>query len=194
MWETTESPPRLRASNCKPENCTRCFDFPVDHFPQDFAPVVVRTNHSQAQTYCLQHASSSTSKHVYAPFPSVNASRGARVTELTSVFITNLNCEVTDDEIRSVMREVGKPLSVCQASIGKKTHATVEFATPEEAQRAIDTFHGKTLKGWTLRIRHDRNQDSPKEGKTLHTRNGRSAEPLIVNGSNWHGPRIQYRA
>lgn len=193
MFETTQCPPCLLASNCQPGVCSRCFELPITQSTADFIPTNDHQGINALTSFQFHHPTPPIAGSTRSPYPAVNASRGARMTELRAIFITNLNYKVTVDELREIMRRVGDPLSIRQGSSGKKTYATIEFASPQEAQRAIDTFDGKVLKEWTLRVRHDRNYDSTNRSAPPTSQSGTGAYPAIVDGSNWSGRQIQHR-
>ena len=183
MFETTNSPPRFLKSNCQPEICSCCYEILLSSYSRDSVSWPEGNN---ASTLQFSHSPPTYSSAAPRPlsFPAVNASRGARLTEFTAVFISNLSHEVTNAELESKMRTVGNPISITQGSNGKKTHAVVQFGSAAEAGKAIEKFNGTELKGWTLRIRHDRNQDSPVGAPPSKAKGGRPSDPLVVNGSN----------
>lgn len=108
----------------------------------------------------------------------VNVSNGAVMTESRGIFIGNLNYQIKQHELESLIKKaVGDDAKPIRCDINKdartgrpKGSATALFASKEQAQLAIQKLNGKRHMGLKLICRPD---------KTTTT----LAEPVIVNGS-----------
>lgn len=89
----------------------------------------------------------------------VNLSNGAIVTEPRGIHVRNLPYDITWKELRDHLQEAG-PIVRCEVPKGSngkgKGYATVLFNTPEDADRCLQMFNGKTLKGREVFMRRDK--------------------------------------
>ncbi len=86
------------------------------------------------------------------------------------LFVGNLSYQTMERDIQDHFAGAGVVLNV-NLMLDKFTgrsrgFAFVEFATPEEAQRAVEMFHGKDLGGraLTVNIARPREERAPREG------------------------------
>ena len=89
----------------------------------------------------------------------VNLSNGAIVTEPRGIHVRNLPYDITWKELRDYLQEAG-PIVRCEVPKGSngkgKGYATVLFNEPEDADRCLQMFNGKTLKGREVFMRRDK--------------------------------------
>jgi RNA recognition motif-containing protein len=72
------------------------------------------------------------------------------------LYVSNLNPDITGEDLKDVFRLAGRVLSARIARSAKdKTRLAgyVEMDTPEAAQRAIEQFDGGQLDGTTMAVR-----------------------------------------
>jgi RNA recognition motif-containing protein len=84
--------------------------------------------------------------------------------------VSNLNPDITGEDLKDVFRLVGRVLSARITRSGKdKTSRTgyVEMDSPEAVQRAIERFDGGQLDGTTMTVREvgERNKRSSVRGE-----------------------------
>lgn len=75
----------------------------------------------------------------------------------TSIFIGNLPYIVNEEELRAIFADIGKILNVRvirdkETFIGKGI-AYIQFSTPEEMKKAVETMNNKQFKGRDLRVK-----------------------------------------
>jgi small subunit ribosomal protein S18 len=100
------------------------------------------------------------------------------------LFISNLDFEVTSDQLRALFEEVGPCLSVVVASDREtkrsKGFAFVEMDREEDAKKAIEALNNRQLNGRPMKVCEDRGKNAgpvgaPSEGGQ---EGGRTFEPL----------------
>lgn len=72
------------------------------------------------------------------------------------LFVSNLNPDITGEDLKDVFRLAGRVLSARITRSAKDKHMRagfVEMDTPEAGQRAILQFDGGTLDGTTMAVR-----------------------------------------
>jgi RNA recognition motif-containing protein len=88
----------------------------------------------------------------------------------TRLFIGNLSYNTTEDDLRGFFGEAGNILSInlmLDKFTGKsRGFAFVEMSSPEEANKAIELFHGKELqdRALTVNIARPREDRPPSRG------------------------------
>jgi RNA recognition motif-containing protein len=74
----------------------------------------------------------------------------------TRLFVGNLSYNTTEDDLRSLFAEAGNITSInlmLDKFTGKsRGFAFIEMSTPEEANKAIELFHGKDLQDRALTV------------------------------------------
>jgi len=100
---------------------------------------------------------------------------GGSVAGSNTLFVGNLAWATTDDDLREFMQTAGTVMSVqvqTHADTGRsKGWALVEYATPDEANFAIQQFNGKEFNGRDLNIRVDRSEIEKLGGVSLFVGN-----------------------
>lgn len=115
----------------------------------------------------------------------VNISSGAVPTEERGIFIHGLDYKVSTGELKVLLSQAGKVVSVELVGNGRKKKTTgkakAEFATPEEAQFAVQILDGRNFRNRTLKVRLDKETVSaPVQSCHLPGPIG----PIIANGSS----------
>lgn len=76
------------------------------------------------------------------------------------LYVGNLSYNVNDDQLKEAFSEAGNVESatviVDRATQRSKGFGFVEFATPEEAQKAIEMFDGKEIDGRQVKVNEAR--------------------------------------
>jgi RNA recognition motif-containing protein len=74
----------------------------------------------------------------------------------TRLFVGNLDYSTTDDQLRDAFSEFGELVSTSvvldRMSGQSRGFAFVEFQSPEDAQRAIDSMNGATINGRSISV------------------------------------------
>nr|POE93214.1 protein hrb1 [Quercus suber] len=126
-----------------------------------------------------------TSYYTYTPAGTpINTTYGTIRMEARGVFVSGINYKARTKDIQALFGQAGV-VSRCElhkdSSTGKsKGIATIQFASSDDAQRAIDLFHGNVFMNMRLHVRRD------KEATAVNTsdiQTKRPHEPIIVNGS-----------
>jgi small subunit ribosomal protein S18 len=100
------------------------------------------------------------------------------------LFISNLDFEVTSDQLRALFEEVGPCISVVVASDREtkrsKGFAFVEMDREEDAKKAIDALNNRQLNGRPMKVCEDRGKNSGPVGASSEggQEGGRKFEPL----------------
>jgi small subunit ribosomal protein S18 len=99
------------------------------------------------------------------------------------LFISNLDFEVTSDQLRALFDEVGPTLSVVVASDREtkrsKGFAFVEMESEDDAKKAIEGLNNRPLNGRPMKVCEDRGKNSgPSNGSSDGQEGGRKFEPL----------------
>jgi small subunit ribosomal protein S18 len=99
------------------------------------------------------------------------------------LFISNLDFEVTSDQLRALFDEVGPTLSVVVASDREtkrsKGFAFVEMESEDDAKKAIEGLNNRPLNGRPMKVCEDRGKNSgPSTGSSEGQEGGRKFEPL----------------
>jgi small subunit ribosomal protein S18 len=100
------------------------------------------------------------------------------------LFISNLDFEVTSDQLRVLFDEVGPSVSVVVASDREtkrsKGFAFVEMEREEDAKKAIETLNNRALNGRPMKVCEDRGKNAgPLTGAAGEGQEGgRKFEPL----------------
>jgi len=72
------------------------------------------------------------------------------------LFVGNLSYQTMENDLREYFSQAGAVTSAIlmldRATGRSRGFAFVEFATPEEANKAVELFHGKELQGRTLTV------------------------------------------
>jgi small subunit ribosomal protein S18 len=80
------------------------------------------------------------------------------------LFISNLDFEVTSDQLRALFEEVGPSISVVVASDREtkrsKGFAFVEMEREEDAKKAIETLNNRSLNGRPMKVCEDRGKNA----------------------------------
>jgi len=88
----------------------------------------------------------------------------------TRLFVGNLSYQTGENDLQDYFAQAGAVTSVnlmLDKATGKsRGFAFVEFATPEEAQKAIDQFHNKDFQGRaiTVNVARPREERPPRWG------------------------------
>lgn len=122
-----------------------------------------------------------------APAPT---ERGEQEQDARTVFVRNVAFDVTDGGLEEVFGDVG-PVRQCflVKSKGEAKHrgfGFVQFAIPEDAQRAVAELNGRELAGRKLKVGPDRLGRDPAR-----------LEPPAGQGGAWRrhaAPQLQHRA
>lgn len=100
----------------------------------------------------------------------------------SKVFVGNLNFNTTKEEVQSLFGQIGELkdvfLPVDRESGRKRGFAFVEFASDEDAQKAIERFNGYELSGRPLRV--NAAEDRPRGG-------GGGSRPSFGGGGGGYG-------
>lgn len=99
------------------------------------------------------------------------------------LFISNLDFEVTSEQLRTLFDEVGPTISVVVASDREtkrsKGFAFVEMEREEDAKKAIETLNNRTLNGRPMKVCEDRGKNAgPSTGGAEGQEGARRFEPL----------------
>lgn len=99
------------------------------------------------------------------------------------LFISNLDFEVTSEQLRTLFDEVGATISVVVASDREtkrsKGFAFVEMESEEGAKKAIETLNNRNLNGRPMKVCEDRGKNAgPSTGGGEAQEGGRKFEPL----------------
>lgn len=100
------------------------------------------------------------------------------------LFISNLDFEVTSDQLRSLFEEVGPSISVVVATDREtkrsKGFAFVEMEREEDAKKAIETLNNRALNGRPMKVCEDRGKNAgpSSAGGEGQESGGRKFEPL----------------
>ncbi len=99
------------------------------------------------------------------------------------LFISNLDFEVTSEQLRALFDEVGPTLSVVVASDREtkrsKGFAFVEMENEDDAKKAIEGLNNRALNGRPMKVCEDRGKNSgPSTGASEGQEGGRKFEPL----------------
>lgn len=89
------------------------------------------------------------------------------------LFISNLDFEVTADQLKSLFEEVGatKSVVIAQDKESKKSRgfAFVEMASESDAQVAIEKLNGKELNGRSIKVASDKGKTSGPSTGSSHS-------------------------
>lgn len=101
----------------------------------------------------------------------------------TKLFVSNLDFEVTEDQLREAFQEVGTPVSAVIATDREtkrsKGFGFIEMESEELAKKAIEVLNGKTLNNRPIRVNEDRGKTSgPRMGPPSEGGEPRRFEPL----------------
>ena len=84
------------------------------------------------------------------------------------IFVSNLDFEVTTEQVLALFSEVGPVTSAVVATDREtkrsKGFAFVEMERDEDAQKAIDTIHGKVINGRPIKVVEDRGKSPAANG------------------------------
>jgi ribosomal protein S18 len=99
------------------------------------------------------------------------------------LFISNLDFEVTSEQLRSLFEEIGPSISVVVASDREtkrsKGFAFVEMEREEDAKKAIETLNNRTVNGRPMKVCEDRGKNAgPSAPAGEGQEGGRKFEPL----------------
>lgn len=98
------------------------------------------------------------------------------------LFISNLDFEVTSEQLRQLFEEVGPSISVVVASDREtkrsKGFAFVEMEREEDAQKAIETLNNRAVNGRPMKVCEDRGKNSSSAPSEGGAEGGRRFEPL----------------
>lgn len=98
------------------------------------------------------------------------------------LFISNLDFEVTSDQLRALFEEMGPCISVVVASDREtkrsKGFAFVEMEREADAKNAIETLNNRTVNGRPMKVCEDRGKNSGPGGSGEPQEGGRRFEPL----------------
>jgi ribosomal protein S18 len=98
------------------------------------------------------------------------------------LFISNLDFEVTSEQLRALFEEVGQCISVVVASDREtkrsKGFAFVEMEREEDAKSAIETLNNKQVNGRPMKVCEDRGKNAGPAGSGDAPEGGRRFEPL----------------
>jgi len=99
------------------------------------------------------------------------------------LFISNLDFEVTSEQLRGLFDEVGPAVSVVVASDREtkrsKGFAFVEMEREEDAKKAIETLNNRTVNGRPMKVCEDRGKNAgPATASGEGQEGGRKFEPL----------------
>ncbi len=122
----------------------------------------------------------------------VNTSWGVVQTEARGIFISDLNYSTTRSDLEKLLRKAGNPTKCEIHPKGRNGKlggtATAQFASGNEALRAVRKFDQAIFMDRCLTVRLDRNTDAmvtslaePVAQTSIST--GNSTQPLILNGS-----------
>ena len=139
---------------------------------------------------------------------------------VTKIFVGNLSFSINDYAVKEYFAEAGSVVSAKVMTEGQggrsRGFGFVEFATPEEAQAAIDKFNGQVWEGRVLKVSEDRSSQrgsdrAPKDGDRqssapmgyfraqpldLGTRRRRKTDPFLDEDGlilDYKNPRILTR-
>ena len=125
----------------------------------------------------------------------VNASAGVVRTESRGIFVSGLNFKARTRDIESFFGKAGKILK-CDlqkdSATGKsKGNATVQYASAEDARKAVQIFDGQKFMSMRLNVRPDREATAvvPPAASNSSQASRSNAEPIIVNGSRTYQVR-----
>ncbi len=92
------------------------------------------------------------------------------------LFVGNLSYETGENDLQEYFAQAGAVTAVNlmldKVSGKSRGFAFVEFATPEEAQKAVEQFHNKEFQGRTLTV----NIARPREERPPRSSGGRGGE------------------
>jgi ribosomal protein S18 len=98
------------------------------------------------------------------------------------LFISNLDFEVTSDQLRQIFEEVGPCVSVVVASDREtkrsKGFAFVEMEGDGDAQKAIEGLNNRAVNGRPMKVCEDRGKNSGPTSSEGGSEGGRKFEPL----------------
>jgi ribosomal protein S18 len=98
------------------------------------------------------------------------------------LFISNLDFEVTSEQLRQIFEEVGPCVSVVVASDREtkrsKGFAFVEMEADGDAQKAIEGLNNRTVNGRPMKVCEDRGKNSGPSSSEAGAEGGRKFEPL----------------
>lgn len=100
------------------------------------------------------------------------------------LFISNLDFEVTSEQLRALFEEVGPSISVVVASDREtkrsKGFAFVEMEREEDAKKAIETLNNRALNGRPMKVCEDRGKNAGPSSSSGEGQEGgaRRFEPL----------------
>ncbi|KAK4611872.1 hypothetical protein CLAFUW4_12858 [Fulvia fulva] len=118
-----------------------------------------------------------------------NTSQGVIRTEARGIFISGLNFKACTRDIELHFGEAGEVVKVDlqKDPQGKsKGNATIQYASAEAAQRAIEMFHGERFQNMRMNVRRDKEAtaiNAPQPTGTGQSAARRTEQPTIVNGS-----------
>lgn len=99
------------------------------------------------------------------------------------LFISNLDFEVTSEQLRTLFDEIGATISVVVASDREtkrsKGFAFVEMENEDGAKKAIEALNNRSLNGRPMKVCEDRGKNAgPSTGGVEGQEGGRKFEPL----------------
>ena len=98
------------------------------------------------------------------------------------LFISNLDFEVTSDQLRQIFEEIGPCVSVVVASDREtkrsKGFAFVEMEGDGHAQKAIEGLNNRAVNGRPMKVCEDRGKNSGPASSEGGSEGGRKFEPL----------------
>jgi len=98
------------------------------------------------------------------------------------LFISNLDFEVTSEQLRGLFEEVGPCISVVVASDREtkrsKGFAFVEMEREEDAKSAIENLNNKQVNGRPMKVCEDRGKNAGPSAPGEASEGGRKFEPL----------------
>lgn len=98
------------------------------------------------------------------------------------LFVSNLNFEITQDELYEMFAEVGEVISAVIATDREtkrsKGFAFVEMAQEDDAQKCIDTLNNKSINNRPIKVVFDRGKTNSNSGSSGEGGGQRKYEPL----------------
>lgn len=98
------------------------------------------------------------------------------------LFISNLDFEVTSEQLRTIFEEMGASISVVVASDREtkrsKGFAFVEMEREEDALKAIETLNNRAVNGRPMKVCEDRGKNTGPAGSSEGGEGQRRFEPL----------------
>ncbi len=114
---------------------------------------------------------------------------------MAKIFVANFNFAITEDKLKEFFSKVGEVLSVkimTEPNGGKsRGFGFVEFATAEEAKKAVDDLNGANFDGRTIKVSEDNSKQSGGQASRKQNNNSQNRGSSNYSGRSTNSAFIK---